>query len=295
MPGKKIKTGWLRFGRSGDTIDGRQIDDGDLLEAAADYNPDFYTALIWYEHLRGFNMGKVLSLRAEKNEEGGVDLFGQFQPNDYYKMINSDEQKLFLSMELFRNFRKTGKTYLKGLAATDEPASVSTSEVRFSRVEDKDALLSEFIEGTPHSFSNEKDTNQETVPGWFSRILNNLTPEDDMDSKKLKALEEKFSQLHSDFHAKKAKQTADDNADSGSEGEPTADENYAALSDQVVALSEQIKTMESKISNADEELKLSQLESSFNELKAEFTAALKETGGTDAGEETGGADVADCL
>ncbi len=293
----KTQTGWLRFGRSGDTIDGRVISDQDILESAEGYDPEFYTSLIWYEHRRGFNLGKVVAIRAEKNDEGGLDLFGQLQPNDYYKMLNSDEQKLFLSMEFRRNFRKTGKTYLGGLGATDEPASVATSEVRFSRVDDKDALLSEFIESTTHHFNNEHDNDQENVPGWFTRILYNLKPDEDMDTKKLKALEESFTKLQTDFAAYTAKPAADDDAGSD-EGAPTADDKFTKLSEQVIALASQLTAIESKIADngdTDETLKLSQLQTAFDELSTKFNAALEENPGTNAGEETGGEDLNGCL
>ena len=293
MATKKTKTGWLRFGRSGDTIDGREINDQDILEAARDYDPGFYTALIWYEHRRGFNMGKVLSLRSEKNDEGGLDLYGQFQPNDYYKLINSAEQKLFLSMELFRNFRKTGKTYLSGLAATDEPASVATSEVRFSRAsaaDNEDALISEFTESTTHQFS---DNPGDDVPSWFTKLFSKNT-EDDMNKQALEALQEQFTALTEQFKALGKNETpaADDNSDD------SETDHFAKLTDSIEKLEKRFTAFEAKQGDDQEDeatLQLSAMQKALDDLTVKFNAALEENGGTDAGEDTGGEDLTACV
>ncbi|MDU3935344.1 MAG: GPO family capsid scaffolding protein, partial [Serratia liquefaciens] len=42
-------------------------------------------------------------------------------------------QKVFTSMEIRRDFAKTGKAYLVGLAVTDDPASLGTEMLEFSR------------------------------------------------------------------------------------------------------------------------------------------------------------------
>lgn len=292
MATKKTKTGWLRFGRSGDTIDGREINDQDILEAAKDYDPGFYTALIWYEHRRGNNLGKVLALRSEKNDEGGLDLYGQFQPNDYYKLINSAEQKLFLSMELFRNFRKTGKTYLSGLAATDEPASVATSEVRFSRAsaaDNEDALISEFTESTTHQFS---DNPGDDVPSWFTKLFKSNT-EDDMSKQALEALQTQFAALTDEIKAmnKKDDPVADDSDDNGST-------DYSAVVASVKNLEERFTAFEDKQSDGKDDeatLQLNAMQTKLDELTIQLSAALEENGGTDAGEDTGGEDLTACV
>ncbi|MCP5972942.1 GPO family capsid scaffolding protein, partial [Klebsiella pneumoniae] len=41
-------------------------------------------------------------------------------------------QKLFTSMEVNTSFADTGKAYLVGLAATDDPASLGTEMLQFS-------------------------------------------------------------------------------------------------------------------------------------------------------------------
>jgi hypothetical protein len=112
-----------------------------LQQAAKNYNQSLFTALVWPEHSRAYNMGKVDSLRAAANVEGGTDLLARIAPNDYYLNANNAGQKLFTSMELIPNFRDTKEWYLSGLAATDSPASAATSEMRFSALHSQDAYL----------------------------------------------------------------------------------------------------------------------------------------------------------
>ena len=51
MP-RSLVSDWKRVATSGKTADGRTIDPQDLRDIAATYNPDTYTAVIWFEHIR---------------------------------------------------------------------------------------------------------------------------------------------------------------------------------------------------------------------------------------------------
>jgi hypothetical protein len=137
----KFITDWTKIGQSGPTVDGRVINPEWLDQAAADYSPDVYTAMIWVEHRRWYgNYGQVKELKAEK--EGQVtSLYARLQPNTFLLDANRYEQALFTSMELDPDFANSGKCYLVGLGVTDEPASLGTHELRFNKRKQQDRNL----------------------------------------------------------------------------------------------------------------------------------------------------------
>ncbi|WP_432745795.1 GPO family capsid scaffolding protein [Methylobacter sp. G7] len=266
---KELKTGWKRIGRSGATVDGRKIDPAQLKQAALSYNKETFTALIWPEHERWYNMGTVEELRTEKNAEGGVDLFAIIAPNEYYQSINRSGQKLFTSMELLPDFRKTGEVYLTGLAATDNPASAGTSEMRFSSINNKDALLSVFTEHAPQLF------NEDQAPGWFQRFAEKFTQpepadEDTMDKKDKEAFEARFTALEQGLAALKP--------------EEKPSEDFAALKAEFDQLTQQFAALKSEKAEDKSADALAKLTEDFAALQTEFKKAVGEQNGTNAGE-----------
>lgn len=133
MP-RALVSDWKRVATSGKTADGRTIAAQDLRDMAENYDPALYTATIWYEHIRYFgSLGTVAELKAEDVDGGKVALYARLQPNDTLLRLNNEGQKLFASVEIQPNFADTGKAYLSGMAVTDEPASVGTEALHFSR------------------------------------------------------------------------------------------------------------------------------------------------------------------
>lgn len=133
MP-RSLVSDWKRVATSGKTIDGRTIEVQELRDMADTYDPATYTATIWYEHIRYMgSLGTVAALKAEDVDGGKVALFAQLKPNDRLLQLNKEAQKLFSSVEIKPNFADSGKAYLSGLAVTDEPASLGTEELHFSR------------------------------------------------------------------------------------------------------------------------------------------------------------------
>lgn len=165
----KFITDWVKIGQSGPTIDGRNIDPVMLRDAAETYDLDVYTAVIWIDHMRWYgSYGKVVELKAEE-ADGIVSLYARLQPNEWLVGKNGAGQKLFTSMELITDFAGTGKSYLSGLAVTDEPASLGTHELRFSRRKTNDAnVILCGVELTPLAPSSYSD---EEPPGWFKSFL----------------------------------------------------------------------------------------------------------------------------
>lgn len=133
MP-RTLVSDWKRVATSGKTVDGRTIEAQDLRDMASAYDPATYTATIWYEHIRYFgSLGTVAEVKAEDISGGKVALFARLQPNDRLLSLNKDGQKLFTSVEIQPNFADTGKPYLRGMAVTDDPASLGTEALHFSR------------------------------------------------------------------------------------------------------------------------------------------------------------------
>lgn len=303
---RDLTTGWKRIGRSGPAVDGREIKPEMIEQAAANYNKDLFTALIWPEHFRYINLGTVEELRAADNEEGGKDLFAKISPNQFYLQANSAGQKLFTSMELTPDFRKTGQWYLTGLGATDDPASAATTEMRLSASAKPGVFLAKAVEHADHTF------NDSTKPSFFEKIaaalFSNPTFEEeamasqaDMEKFKndlLSAIDQKIEQK---FAALKPGEEADKKPDD--KKPETADaEKFAAMVGMAVekAVEKVVEKFAKKDDQADGKApetekddkkpdadKFAAIEADLKALQEKFNAALKEQPGTQSGEHFG--------
>lgn len=145
MP-RSLVSFWKRVATSGPTCDGREILPQDLRDIAETYKPATYTAVIWCDHERWpGSHGTVYAVRLVEDAEdlapGQVALEAQLKPNDKLLWLNDQGEKLFTSIEITPNFAQTGKAYLTGLAVTDEPASLGTQELYFSKRTSKAAYF----------------------------------------------------------------------------------------------------------------------------------------------------------
>lgn len=309
---RDLKTGWKRIGRSGPAVDGREIKPEMIDQAAKNYKKDLFTALIWPEHFRYFNMGTVEALRAEANEEGGRDLFAMISPNQYYLQANAAGQKLFTSMELTPNFRKTGEWYLTGLGATDDPASAATTEMRLSAKAKDGAFYSHVTEITEHSFN---DQNQ---PGFLERLFKSFSPnhpedEDMADQAEIAVLKTQLKELSDKFAALKIPRTDDKDAGDKPVDEamfnallekldqryahkptdPAGDKTPADDSGKLEALFTKLfDKLDEKFSQQNDKAKdpkaeLESLQDQVTKLSQSLANALKEQSGTDAGQHFG--------
>lgn len=137
MP-RSLVSSWKRVATSGPTADGREIKAQDLRDCAETYKPSIYTAVIWLDHQRDNGAhGTVYTVRLIDNDpalgKGQVALEVQMKPNARLLQLNKDGIKLFSSVEITPNFAGSGRAYMTGLAVTDEPASLGTQELYFSR------------------------------------------------------------------------------------------------------------------------------------------------------------------
>lgn len=171
MNKSKLKTDFICIATSGYTVDGRQITAQELHEMAETYDPEHYTANLWPEHRRWFNMGQVIELKAEENEKGETQLFAIIAPNQELIEYNRAGQYLFTSIEITPNFRNSGKAYLSGLGVTDSPASVGTTELKFFNAEQKGSICGEFIKV---DFSAKEDIEEEKALRTLANVFKKL-------------------------------------------------------------------------------------------------------------------------
>lgn len=150
MP-RSLVSYWKRVATSGTTADGREILPQELRDIAETYKPSRYTAVIWCDHERwSGSHGTVFALRlveeGEDLEPGQIALEAQLKPNDRLLQLNDQGQKLFSSIEITPNFAGSGKAYLTGLGVTDEPASLGTQELYFSKKTHKNSFYAASVE-----------------------------------------------------------------------------------------------------------------------------------------------------
>lgn len=149
-------TEWRIIGVSGATADGREISATELQEMAETYDPEIYTAKINLEHFRFLfsdwqgAYGDVRELKAEPwaKDPSKTALLAKFSVLPALQEVWDRGSKVFTSMEIQNNFAKSGKAYLVGLAITDSPASLGTTQ-NYSLVKTKladDIKLSEYKE-----------------------------------------------------------------------------------------------------------------------------------------------------
>jgi hypothetical protein len=266
-----LLTDWVKIGTAGPTKDGREIQDSTLLEMADTYDPDEYTAVIKSSHDYGYNFGSVRELRTAKDKKGRTVLQARLQPNYYYLSQNSMSSKLFTSMEVQHNFAKSGKAYLTGLAATDNPASLGTTELHFDAEKTPDLYISAPIEvdfalpddektglfsmittAVSAAFSTQKkETETKTNPEEIDMTPEELQAAIDKAmqpfSARIDAIDEKFKALDTDKNTDK-NPDANPDGDAGGSGGDTAGQNdfSAALKDAVKPLADGIADLKSK-------------------------------------------------
>ena len=113
---------------AGIAVNGKEISQQIIDEMAESYNPNVYTARISKDHERFSDaLGSVASL-----EKQGNKLYAVLKPNS--KLLHTVEQGQLLhaACECIEKFAGTGKAYLTGLALTDNPASLGTTQIHLS-------------------------------------------------------------------------------------------------------------------------------------------------------------------
>ncbi|WP_213315808.1 GPO family capsid scaffolding protein [Klebsiella aerogenes] len=200
-----VKAKRFRIGVEGATTDGREIQREWLVQMAASYNPTVYTAQINLEHIKGYSpdgtfkrYGYVTGLTAEEITEGPLKgkmaLYADINPSPDLISLIKQWQKQFTSMEVSPKFADTGKAYLVGLAATDDPASLGTEMLAFSASAKQNPLANR-KQSPENLFTAAEETlieleeAQDEKPSLFARITALLTKKEQTD-------EASFSDVH---------------------------------------------------------------------------------------------------
>ena len=196
-----LQSGFINIGTSGKTVDDRVIEASWLKEAAASYDPKFYTAVIDLNHWNPVwagSYGKVLGVKLSKNDAGEVVLLANIEPNEKLVAM-SKKEVLFTSMSLMPDFRGSGKHYLCALAVTPKPASVGTDQLLFSANSgsNEKSVNTDFVRvELTFSESTNDDTDDQRM---FARLMNhfskNQKPTDDQETEMSKELEKKVDAL----------------------------------------------------------------------------------------------------
>ncbi|MEA4863369.1 MAG: GPO family capsid scaffolding protein [Victivallaceae bacterium] len=258
---------WFTIARSGATIDGRELSAATLKKIAASYDPALYTAVINYEHMYG-NLGSVRELRCVESGGGKVDLQARIAPNKYYYLYNAESMGIFFSIEYIPKFADTGEPYLFGLAATNRPASLATSELHFSfcghedivergepvkaeklTVEEpaahgmREAIFSAFKE----IFSTKKDTPDMTKEELSATLKEELAT---FKQEQMAAIDERFAALGTKSSTTDKTEPTDKKTEPGTDkaadgGDYKAD--YAKLQESYAAMKAQIEQLSAKI------------------------------------------------
>ncbi len=186
-----LATDWKCVATSGPTVDGRIIKPEWLTEMAETYDQEVYTALIWIDHNRYGNYGKVVALKSEEHGDK-VKLFAKISPSRSLLSLNQVwEEKLFFSIEPMEDFAKSGKCYLVGLAMTDQPASLGTTETHFSQVTNRKFSARYPGEEVPDLRSMDEDQDEKKLFSLFCRLFRiNQIPEEENDAMNKEELEQ---------------------------------------------------------------------------------------------------------
>ena len=178
----QLTTDWITIGTSGPTVDGRNISEQMLLDAAETYDPEEYTAVISSDHMLWLfgNFGEVCKLRTAQDKKGRTALQAKIHPNRRLIEMNNQGQRMHTSMELNTNFADTGKTYLMGLAVTDEPASLGTTALKFSQKNKaQELMISKPVELESLNFeqASTKPESKDPAESFFKTLFQRLGSE----------------------------------------------------------------------------------------------------------------------
>jgi hypothetical protein len=163
---------------AGATIDGRNIEEQWLKDIAEQYDLETYTANINVDHYNWYgNYGQVVEVRLGENKEGKTTLEGRINPNQFLLQQNKAGQKLFFSAEITPNFADTGKAYLTGLAMTDQPASLGTSQAKFSKNDNATQLYTkpqEYVLDIPSEDKTNSGDEEESTENLLARLFKKI-------------------------------------------------------------------------------------------------------------------------
>ncbi|RYZ33116.1 MAG: capsid scaffolding protein, partial [Sphingobacteriales bacterium] len=128
----------FRVAREGQTVDGRTLTRQEIKEIAETYDPATYGGRINIEHITGWSPEPPFNaygdiVLADAVEEGGkLCLYNTISALPNLVKLSKAGQKIYPSIEFYRDFAGSGKAYQVGLGLTDTPASLGTEVIKFS-------------------------------------------------------------------------------------------------------------------------------------------------------------------
>ncbi|WED29874.1 GPO family capsid scaffolding protein [Vibrio sp. DW001] len=153
--------------QAGTTVDGRVIEQKLIDEIAETYSTDIYTARINEEHYDwSYKFGSVQSL--EKRED---KLFAVIKPNSMLLRAVEQGQLLHTSCEYIEKFSDTEKAYLTGLALTDKPASLGTTQIHLSGKDEDKIYVNTNFPIKPEQFSLQSTEDETSMFNKFKSWL----------------------------------------------------------------------------------------------------------------------------
>ena len=174
----------VRVAREGQTVDGRELTAQEIQQMGSSYSLEKYGARINLEHFSGWSpeppfnaYGDIIKVEAVE-ENGKWSLYNTISALPNFVAMNKKGQKIYPSIEFYRNFAGTGFAYQVGLGLTDSPASLGTEPIKFSANQfavrtQPNAEIFMSIPAAPAENSNPVSTEQK---GFLEQLKTMLTP-----------------------------------------------------------------------------------------------------------------------
>lgn len=250
--------------QAGTTVDGRVIEQKIIDEIAETYNTDVYTARINEEHYDwSYKFGSVQSLEKRENK-----LFAVIKPNSMLLRAVEQGQLLHTSCEYVEKFSDTEKAYLTGLALTDNPASLGTTQIHLSSKDDNKIHINSGFTIKSEQFSLNNGESDDSMYQKFKNWLKGEKPdeqlsqqqEEDEMSKETEELLKKSVEQNIELNSNVSKLieslSAKNNTDEQGSGEGTGvseNNELSELKGTVETLSTQVTDLTEKLSQITDE------------------------------------------
>ncbi|BDU38746.1 GPO family capsid scaffolding protein [Vibrio nigripulchritudo] len=249
--------------QAGTTVDGRVVEQNIIDEIAETYSTEVYTARINEEHYDwSYKFGSVLSV--EKRDD---KLFAVLKPNSMLLRAVEQGQLLHTSCEYIEKFSDTEKAYLTGLALTDKPASLGTTQIHLSSKEEGKVIVSSNLTIQPEQFSLDGPDDETSLFTKFKSWLKGEPPEqlsqqqeEDMATKTEELLEKSIEQ-NQELNSNLGKLITQLSSQHTTEGEGTSEGDESGDNNQeVTELKGQVETLSSQVGELSTQIeKLSKL------------------------------------
>lgn len=174
----------FRVAREGQTVDGRELTGQEIQQMGSSYSLEKYGARINLEHFSGWSpeppfnaYGDIIKVEAVQ-EDGKWSLYNTISALPNFVAMNKNGQKIYPSIEFYRNFAGTGIAYQVGLGLTDIPASLGTEPIKFSanQFAVRTQPNAEIFMSIPTAPAEQNNSVPNDQKGFLEQLKNMLTP-----------------------------------------------------------------------------------------------------------------------